>query len=206
MFQKSDESIEDCGKKVRTKLRKLNEASRSMATTEAERTILQAANEKLAISKFEQNIRNNTVRVLVSASTETSLDEAIQIALHKELMEGNKNIKSCTFCGLNNHTIESCRKKRNSNENRNKFQKQNKFFPRDGDKPNKNFNKEGNSASSSTSNEQPTEKFFNRNTSGNSFAKNNQRNVRKLDQNDSVSLQDALEEEEREKTHSSKNE
>lgn len=119
-FQKKDESVEDYAKRFRSKLQKLNEASRAMAANENEKAILQTVNEKLAISKFEQNIRDNTVRILVSASAKTTLDEAIQIALHKDLMEKHKNIKNCGFCGLANHSEDTCRKKKAS-ENQNKF-------------------------------------------------------------------------------------
>lgn len=106
-FQKKDESVEDYAKRFRSKLHKLNETSRAMAANDAEKAILQMANEKLAISKFEQNIRDNTIRILVSASAKTTLDESIQIALHKELMEKHKNIKNCGFCGLANHSEET---------------------------------------------------------------------------------------------------
>lgn len=97
VFQKNDESIEEYGKRVRAKLRKLNEACNQVADTQDGRAILHKANEKLAISKFEQNIRQSTIRILVAASSKASLDEAIQIALQKDLMERNKNIRSCSF-------------------------------------------------------------------------------------------------------------
>lgn len=121
--QGTGESMNDYGKRVRNKLLKLNEASRQIANTAAERAILQKANERLAISKFEQNIRDNTVRVLVSATKNESLDDAIQMALQKELMEKIKNVApmKCTHCGMSNHTVESCRKKQNSNQNKNNF-------------------------------------------------------------------------------------
>lgn len=117
VFQKRDETIEDYGARVKTKLKKLNEASRSLTNTAAEMTILRKANEKQAISKFEQNIRNNTIKVLVSAAGKDSLDECIAFAMQKELIEGNKNIRTCGFCGLANHDENSCRKKKNNNGN-----------------------------------------------------------------------------------------
>lgn len=58
--QNSYESIEDYGKRIKEKLRKLNEASCLMADTQAEIAILQKANEKSAIAKFEQNIRDTS--------------------------------------------------------------------------------------------------------------------------------------------------
>lgn len=117
VFQKKDETIEDYGARVKTKLKKLNEASRSLTNIAAEMTILRKANEKQAISKFEQNIRNATIKVLVSAAGKDTLDECISFAMQKELIEGNKNIKTCGFCGLANHDESSCRKKKNNNGN-----------------------------------------------------------------------------------------
>lgn len=78
-------------------------------------------NEKLAISKFEQNIRDQTIKVLVSAGGKSTLDDCITFAMQKELIEKNKNIKNCTWCGIPNHTEETCFKKKNSgNQNRKK--------------------------------------------------------------------------------------
>lgn len=127
VFQRGDESVESYGKKVKEKLRKLNEASMSLAESNAEKSVLRKANEKLAISKFEQNIRNSTIRVLVSASAKTSLDDAIQTAMQKELIEKNKNIKTCSYCNMDNHTFENCRRRQASNQasssNKNRFPK-----------------------------------------------------------------------------------
>lgn len=69
VFQKKDESTEDYGLRVKTKLRSLNDAIRSITNTEAELNILRQVNEKLAVSKFEQNLRDRTVKVLVFAAS-----------------------------------------------------------------------------------------------------------------------------------------
>lgn len=184
--QKSDESIEDYAKKVRNKLKKLNEASRSMANSQIERTILQTANEKLAISKFEQNIRNNTIRVLVSASQKTTLDEAIQIAQHKDLMEKGKNVKSCSFCGLSNHSVDMCRKKKNMDQQKSKGQKPN--F-----RPYNSSNQTDQIASNSKNNDQQKNKSYQNNNNNNNWKKpDNNKNVRSLDQELGVTLQDVL--------------
>lgn len=86
IFQKKDESIEDYGNRVKEKLKKLNEASKKMTETNEQVQILRKMNEKHAISKFEQNIRNQTIKVLVSAAGKTSLDECITFAMQKELI------------------------------------------------------------------------------------------------------------------------
>lgn len=195
--QGPNESMEDYGKKVKNKLRKLNEASRQLASTDAERAILQKANERLAISKFEQNIRDNTVRVLVSATKNDSLDDAIQMALQKELMEKNKNVSpiKCTRCGMTNHTVETCRRKQNFNENKNKNDGNRSF--------NRNFNKNDNkndSKPSSSSNEtqnKNSNQSQNQNFGRNQNKNGNQKNVKAMEEEmDSITLQEALDKEE----------
>lgn len=193
-FQKKDESVEDYAKRFRSKLHKLNEASRAMGANDAERAILQTANEKLAISKFEQNIRDNTVRILVSASAKTTLDESIQIALHKELMEKHKNIKNCGFCGLANHSEETCRKKKAS-ENQSKSQRPNTSFQfkKLSSSSQKEENKDKNTNNDSNDHNKKSS-FKNPNNGNNS--KNNQKNVRFVEEPEAVTLQEALDEEE----------
>lgn len=191
---------------MRTKLRKLNEASRAMATTSAEKKILQDANEKLAISKFQQNIRDNTIRVLVISSTKTTLDEAIQTAMQKELMERSKNIKSCTHCGLNNHSVENCRKKKAmSEQNKSKFQRPNTLSFN----ANRNREQPSNSTTPQNNNNQFKPKTSNE-SSNNHFKKpeqnynkgnNNNKNIRAMDQEsdeEELTLLDLLEEQEEE--------
>lgn len=205
--QGPNESIEDYGKKVRNKLRKLNEASRQMGTTDAERAILQKANERLAISKFEQNIRDNTIRVLVSATKNDTLDDAIQIALQKELMEKNKNSYSmkCTNCGMNNcgmnnHTFETCRRRQQSNENKNK--PLNKSFNRNFVKnENKNEAKPATVSADGQNRNQTQNQNQNQgqhqNPNRNFNRNSNQKNVRFVDEEmDSMTLQEALDREE----------
>lgn len=202
VFQKHDESIDEYSRRVRSKLHKLNEASRQMANTAAEKQILQLTNEKLAISKFQQNIRDSTIRVLVSATAKTTLDEAIQIALQKEMMEKNKNIKSCTFCGMSNHTVENCRRKKSNNDqNKNKTARPNTLYiPKN--YQNMNYNK--NQQNASTSDGQFKNKNqTNENTGNNSRQKQefnnskggNNKNVRATEQEESTSLQQVMDEE-----------
>lgn len=195
--QAPNESMEDYGKKVKDKLRKLNEASRQLGTTDVERAILQKANERLAISKFEQNIKDNTVRVLVSATKNESLDDAIQMALQKELMEKNKNVSAmkCTHCGMTNHNIDTCRKKQNSNENKNKNNNNRSFsrnYPKN-DQKNDSKQSSNDTQSKNSNQSQNQGQSFNRNQNRNG----NQRAVRSMEEElDSITLQEALEKEE----------
>lgn len=62
VFQKSDETIETYGERVRIKLRALNDAMRNETENEAERIVLRKINEKHAISKFEQNLKTQRLR------------------------------------------------------------------------------------------------------------------------------------------------
>lgn len=198
-FQKKDESVEEYAKRFKNKLQKLNEASRTLAQTEPEKAILISANEKLAISKFEQNIRDNTVRILVSASAKKSLDEAIQIAMHKDMMEKTKNnSKSCSYCGLPNHTEDMCRKKKAANGNNNN---------KNGQKPSSSFNKQfsksvsvreepkdngQNSGNNQNKQKQNFYKKSNNNANNGNNSNNNQKNVQFVEQPEEITLQEAL--------------
>lgn len=117
--QKSDESVEEFGKRVKTKLRRITETTSTPTTTEAEKKIMRTCMEKLAIGKFTQNLRSNNLRILASASGKTTLDECITFTLEKELLERGKNRPSCGICGLSNHTDSNCRKKTTNPDNKN---------------------------------------------------------------------------------------
>lgn len=124
VVQLQNESIEQYGYKVRKKLRALNEAIKNITETAEEKAILFKMNEKLAISKFEQNLRDQNIRILVSATTKTTLDETITYALQKELLEKSKNKSNCSICGMNNHTASTCRRRNTNYSNKNNnFQK-----------------------------------------------------------------------------------
>lgn len=213
IFQKREESLEDYSKRVKEKLRRLNESSRLMANSEDEKRILMKANEKLAISKFEQNIRNDTVRVLVSASSKDSLDEAIQIARQRDLMERNKNTRKCSICGLSNHTDENCRR-RKLNENKGN-QKQNldksyKPFPSNSFKTDTKLKNNNNnvgtsnsqntgnaSANSGNSNSNQNYRKWNANANSNANSNSNTKNVRNVEikKDNTLTLQQVLDEE-----------
>lgn len=224
IFQKRDESLDDYAKRVKEKLRRLNESSRLMADSEQEKKILMKANEKLAISKFEQNIRNDTIRVLVSASAKDSLDEAIQIAAQRDLMERNKNVHKCSICGLTNHSEETCRRRKSNETGGSQKQTNNKPNPFSKPSPNNFFKKEnkpknafgntsgsGNSNSGATSsnanpgnsnsgNSNPNQNYRKWNSSPNS--NNTTKNVRNLDtkNNATPTLQQVLGDEQKNET------
>lgn len=77
VLQKPDESFEDFGKRVKEKFRILNESYKSISEVDAEVAVLFKANEKLAITIFQQNMRSDTVKVLVPAANKSSLDDNI---------------------------------------------------------------------------------------------------------------------------------
>lgn len=164
IFQKKDESIEEYGSRVKAKLRKLNEASKSLTDSKDHLKTLYKMNEKQAISKFEQNIRNQTIKVLVSAAGKSSLDDCITFAMQKELIEKSKNIKNCTICGMSNHTEETCRRKKNNGDSTRK-----KFHNNGGNgQQNRNTDKNNQNSDRSTKNDQKPS------TSG--YSSNNSRN------------------------------
>lgn len=123
--QERDESVEEFGKRVKIKLGRITETLNTPTTTEAEKKIMRTCMEKLAISKFTQNLRFNNLRLLVSAANKTTLDECITFALEKELLEKGKNRPSCGLCGMSNHTDSNCRKKTINPDNMNNFKKSN---------------------------------------------------------------------------------
>lgn len=110
VFQKPSKSLEEYSKRVNEKFRRLNEASKSIPNVDAEVAILRKANEKLAITKFQQNLRNETLKVLVSAAVKNSLDD-IQFALEREMLQNTGNLKACNFCNKKNHTEDQCNAK-----------------------------------------------------------------------------------------------
>lgn len=148
-FQGPEENIENYGSRMKAKLKKLNEASRFMTEIPSEFKVITKMNEKQAISKFEQNLRNPNVKVLVSAAQKQTLDECIAYAMQKEMIEKNKNIKSCNYCGLQNHDESSCRKKIRESQS-NQANKKNKntggnFRPQNSNKPSSSYNSNQNS-------------------------------------------------------------
>lgn len=157
VFQKKDESIEDYGARVKTKLKKLNEASKPLTESPDQFKVVQKMNEKQAINKFEQNIRDSTIKVLVSAAGKSTLDECITFAMQKELTEKNKNIKSCTLCGLSGHNEKTCNSRKNTGNSAGNFNR--KKFGNGNGQQNRNFNRNNQSGDqkqspSSSKNEQ----------------------------------------------------
>lgn len=115
MSQKPNETIETYGDRVRKGLSKLNEASRTVSTVQAEITGYRKTHEKLAISRFTQNIRDQNLRTLVEAASKTTLEDTIVFAMEKELSGKNSSIKKCTTCDITNHNTDECKQKAKTN-------------------------------------------------------------------------------------------
>lgn len=131
VFQKDNETTEEYGQRVRSKLTKLNEAIRTITTEQAEVQILRKTHEKAAISKFQQNLKNEQTKVIVKSAQKTTLDECIAYALEQELLEKTSNVKKCNFCKIMGHTEDECRKKQNASNsispNREQFNRTTSF-------------------------------------------------------------------------------
>lgn len=118
--QNRDEDIESFGKRIKEKLSDLNTASRSIAGNENEIQILNKTHEKLAIKKFEQNIKNNDIRIMVSSTNKSNIDDSIAFALENELLYKNNNVKRCSYCQNIGHNEIECRKKKFETKNQTK--------------------------------------------------------------------------------------
>ena len=208
VFQKKDEPIEEYGNRVKEKLKKLNEASKLLTTSNDQVEIVRKMNEKHAISKFEQNIRDPTIKVLVSASGKLTLDDCINFAMQKELIEKNKNIKACSLCGLPNHDGSPCAKEKNNgdsegNSNRKKsngggngqqnrgfYKKNYKFDRKQASDSNKSEQKPSSSGYSSNDSKNRSSNFS-RSKDGNNKSeksKDNQKNVKIVTEDEKIDL------------------
>lgn len=114
--QRKDEGMENYGKRIRKGLDKLNLSSKSLTNEEAALISLRKANEIHAIRKFEQNMFDERIKLMVGAATFKSLQEAIKFAMNKELFRKTTKDKICTFCKINGHTEDECRKKAMQNK------------------------------------------------------------------------------------------
>lgn len=129
--QRKNESVEEYGKRIRKGLEKLNLASKSLTQEETALIPLRKANEIHAIRKFEQNMFNEKIKLMVGAADFKSLRDAIKFAMNKELFQKTTNVKTCTFCKNIGHVEEECRKK-SLQSNARKEQKHVSEPPRDG--------------------------------------------------------------------------
>lgn len=103
------ETIEKYGNRMRLAFYELNESSKTLSDNAEALSLLNKANEKLAIRKFEQNLQSNNVRIWVGAKTHETLDEAISFAIKKEDLYSRN--PTCNFCHSPGHTYEVCRKR-----------------------------------------------------------------------------------------------
>lgn len=197
--QQNKETVEQFGDKVKKKLRALNDATRSMTNDQAQQTILRSANEKLAIAKFEQNLKDESVRILTSAANKNSLDDVIAYAMQKELILKTKNPVKCDFCGMLNHEESSCRKKK-AEEGKKSINKKSWGEKRE-EKSEAKRDEDLKPASNSSFDKRNDEKPFNRN--GGKNGKNPyQKNIRSMENESDNSesentIENAIEEEEK---------
>lgn len=121
--QNRNENIEIYGRKIRVALEKLNLASRCLTKEDNALKMLKLANEKLAIQKFEQNLSNPNLKVIVAAANKTTLENTISFAMQKEL--SNKFVKNCNYCKKEGHYERECFTK---NRKFNYFKKSDNFY------------------------------------------------------------------------------
>lgn len=159
--QKRGESVEDFGKRIRKGLEKLNLATKSLTRDENALKPLRTANEKHAIHKFEQNMFDEKIKLMVGAANFSNLREAITFAISKELFQRTNTNKTCSFCKNIGHTEDECRKKASQ------------MSPRKEQKPNYNFSRGVNSNDFRRSFPQRTYDNRNRNDQGNYYGNYN---------------------------------
>lgn len=196
--QFKDESIEAYSNRIRGKLRSLNEAVKEMTESDTEITVIRKINEKQAINKFEQHIRNNTLRMMVSAAAKDSLDECIAFALQKEISFKPNMIQTCSHCGMNNHDTMECRRRNNNNNFRKDFKK-----PFAGNSKGESSQSHNTSSFSDNTGRHSNNNGRNTNYNGRSFGNNgkkfgnnkqNQNNIKAIkNDDDNITLRDIIE-------------
>lgn len=201
-IQTKDDTIEKYANKIRKKLKILNEASKELSENDQENAILRKINEKHAICKFEQNIRNNTLRILVSAAAKETLDDCVMFAVQKELLMKTQNNRKCVNCGLIGHDADNC-KRRKSDEQTTKGGKYKHDNNPTSSYRNNNYNNNRNNSgrsygqSTSTSNENfrnGNNGSYNNSSYSNNYNNKSKNNIKSLRNNDDeeVTLRDLL--------------
>ena len=94
--QNQRESVEEYSVRARKLLEDLNKAN-SGFTDQAEIRVVKSLNEKLAITKFKQNIFNDDLRILVQARKDGTLEEAITHALEQDMGLKQTNLVKCNY-------------------------------------------------------------------------------------------------------------
>lgn len=121
--QGKNETIEQFANNIRKKLSTLNNASKSISENVNDITILNKTHEILAKNTFQENINDFKIRLIVIAAKCSSLEDAITLAIQREILSNSLNIKHCSFCKTSGHTFDECLKKSNASQ-------QNKGFSR----------------------------------------------------------------------------
>lgn len=123
IFQRSNESVETFAKRVRRSLQRLNESTNKVSENVQEQSAIRKAHERLAASKFTQNLRSQELRVAVSAAGKTSLEECITYAMERELIDRSSNVGSqnCSICKSSMHKDFNCPHRRSPPRNDSPF-------------------------------------------------------------------------------------
>lgn len=117
--QKNTETIQEYGNRVKKLLQNLNNANLTLVDNESSIAALKIANEKIAIRKFEQNLLNETLKIIVSSSNKQTLEESVSYAVEREMWLRSTNVTKCNFCNKTGHLESECRTKMARNSNRN---------------------------------------------------------------------------------------
>lgn len=142
--QGKNESIESYGKRFKMALDRLNNSSRTLTVDENALRLLREANEKLAVRKFEQNISNFNIKIIVGAANKNTLEGAIAFAMEKEFSMRNSNPKVCNYCKKEGHFERECiAKNKRNNSSPNYYNKRQQNFSETRNR-NEHFNKNNN--------------------------------------------------------------
>lgn len=173
--QKKGESMEEYGKRIRKGLEKLNLATKSLTQEEAAMIPLRKANEIHAIRKFEQNMFDEKIKLMIGAANFNSLRDAIKFSMNKELFHKTTSVKTCSFCKNIGHIEEECRKK-SLQSNAKKEQKHGSDFPQNNNPNNLRRNNTNYFNSPRPNNDRNGQRFYygyrNYNSNGANFWRN----------------------------------